>query len=367
MKYLTILFALSFLLTAIDETYAQPLSVSVEQPANGNRLFATPQGKFSASGTTVRFGEREISDQSVWSLSAASNRFTYLDPTGGEVKVNQFSNSGYHLYSETLPFFNPDDSTLKLYTFTDGRTVIRDNVANFSFLNPAGQQLFSISNSSGSQSGERPSELAADPAGVTIVLYNPAISFGETTGSRAVLVYGENDTKLLFSSENQEITDLQVTPDGKYILLVAQDGTSSEIYFSDRFGNILFTLPSDHLVQGAEISEWGEYLTIYTTGMIQVYDVLTGERLGSASLNQNIIYAAYDPEKNIMISFGGVLDGYQISGSSVMVVDIDQRSIATEKISASLHTLDPQSLKLNRSASGNFTLKGLNEEVTIRY
>ena len=249
MKYLTILFALSFLLTAIDETYAQPLSVSVEQPANGNRLFATPQGKFSVSGTTVRFGEREISDQSVWSLSAASNRFTYLDPTGGEVKVNQFSNSRYHLYSETLPFFNPDDSTLKLYTFTDGRTVIRDNVANFSFLNPAGQQLFSISNSSGSQSGERPSELAADPAGVTIVLYNPAISFGETTGSRAVLVYGENDTKLLFSSENQEITDLQVTPDGKYILLVAQDGSSSEIYFSDRFGNILFTLPS-YTIQG---------------------------------------------------------------------------------------------------------------------
>ncbi|HLR90536.1 MAG TPA: hypothetical protein VK040_06235 [Balneolaceae bacterium] len=367
MKYLTILFTLTFLLSAVDETYAQPLSVNVEQPANGNRLFATSQGKFSISGTTVRFGEREISDHTVWSLSATSNRFSYLDHTGGEVRVNQYSNSGHRLYSETLPFFKPDDSTLKLYTFTDGRTVVRDNVANFSFLDPAGQQLFSISNSSGSQSGERPSELAADPSGITIALYNPAISYGETTGSRAVLVYGENDTDQFFSSENQEITDLQVTQDSKYILLVVQDGSSSEIYFSDRFGNILFTLPSDHLVQGAEISESGEFLTIYTTGMVQVYHVLTGERLGSASLNQNIIYAAYDPEKNIMISFGGVVDGYQISGPSVMVVDINQRSIVTEEISSTLHTLDTQNIRLNRSGSGNFTIEGLHEEVTVRY
>src|SRR5690625_6425982 len=72
-------------------------------------------------------------------------------------------------------------------------------------------QLFSISNSSGSQSGERPSELAADPSGITIALYNPAISYGETTGSRAVLVYGENDTDQFFSSENQEITDRKST------------------------------------------------------------------------------------------------------------------------------------------------------------
>src|SRR5690625_6815314 len=87
--------------------------------------------------------------------------------------------------------------------------------------------------------------------------------------------------------------------------------------------------------------------------MVQVYHVLTGERLGSASLNQNIIYAAYDPEKNIMISFGGVVDGYQISGPSVMVVDINQRSIVTEEISSTLHTLDTQNIRLNRSGSGD--------------
>src|SRR5690625_2180903 len=101
--------------------------------------------------------------------------------------------------------------------------------------------------------------------------------------------------------------------------------------------------------------------------MIQVYDVLTGERLGSASLHQNIIYSAYAPEINIMISFGGVLDGYQISGSSVMVVDSDQRSIVTEEISSTLHTLDTQNIRLNRSGSGNFTIEGLHEEVTVRY
>lgn len=367
MKYLIILFTLSFMLSTEKEASAQSLSVGIGQPASGSSLFATPQGEFSISGTTVRFGNREISASSVWSLSSASNRFTYLDNSGDEVRATQYSDSGHRLYSETLPFFNPDDSTLKLYTFADGRAVVRDNVANFSFLNSAGQQLFSISNSSGSHSGERPSELVSDPSGITTVLYNPAISFGDATGSRAVLVYGENDADPFFSSENQEISYLQVTRDGRYILLVAQDGSQSEVYFSDRFGNILFTLPADQFVNGAEISESGEFLTIYTSGMVQVYNVLTGERLGSASLNQNIIYAAYDPEKNIMISFGGVLDEYQISNSSVMVVDIDQRSIATEEIPGTLHTLDPGNIKLNRYGSGHFTLEGLGEEVTIRY
>src|SRR5690625_5797718 len=105
MKYLTILFTLTFLLSAVDETYAQPLSVNVEQPANGNRLFATSQGKFSISGTTVRFGEREISDDTVWSLSATSNRVSYLDHTGGAVGENQYSNYVHRLDSEALHFF----------------------------------------------------------------------------------------------------------------------------------------------------------------------------------------------------------------------------------------------------------------------
>lgn len=366
MKYPFILLHVIFVLFVVLQAHAQPLSVHIEQPGTAADGFPTPESVFSVSGSSVNFGDLQFSGSSVWALSHALNRFTVLDK-GSELSVSQFDDSGNRLYSEVLPYFNTDDTTLKLYTFPDGRAVIRDNVANFSFLDSAGDLTYSISNSSQSLSGERPSELSSDPHGITTVLYNPVISYGQTTGSRAVLVFGEEDTKEFFRSEDQEISFLQVSDDGKFVLLVAQNGSTSEVIYFDRFGNTLFTLPVDQNVVGAEVSNSGGFLTIYTPGMVQVYEVNSGERVGSAALNQNVIYAAFDEVKNIMISFGGSLNGTTVSNPSVMVVDIDQRKIETENISGTLRTLDPHNISLKSNSSGNFQLYGFREQIEIQY
>lgn len=366
MKYLFILFNIIFILSGALRLTAQPLSVTIEQPDAVAGSYPTPNSEFSISEGILHFGDLQFPGSPVWSISNQMNRFTILEK-GEELSIAQFDDSGNRLYSKVLPYFNQDDTTLKLYTFLDGRAVIRDNVANFSFLDTAGDLMYSISNSSQSPSGERPSELAAGSRGITTVLYNPAISYGQATGSRAVLVFGEENTKEFFRSENKEISYLKVSDDGKFLLLIADNGSASEVFYYDRFGNILFTILPDQKITGANITGNGAYLTIYTAGMVQVFDVSSGERVGSASLNQSIIYAAYDENKNVMISFGGSLGENRVSNPSVMVVDIEQRSIATENINGTLHTLNPDNIALRSNTPGHFSLDGFREGVKIRY
>lgn len=357
---------LTFILLSASNVSAQQLSVDVQQPDTRSGVFETPNSSFSISEGGPEFGGIALQGSTVWSVSSQLNRLTVLEK-GERVTIRQFDDSGNQLYSEELPYADPDDATLKIYTFPDGRTVLRESVAYFTFLTPSGTTRYALSNSSQSLSGERESELASDLHGITTVLYNPAISFGQTTGSRAVLVFGEDDTKEFYRNQDHIISFLKTDPKGKFILLVAQNGSASEVRYFDRFGNSLFSVPSDEIITGARVTENGKYLTIYTSAMIQVYNVESGERVGSASVQQPVLYATYNEDKNIMIALGGTLEGIRVSNPSVMVVDIERRAIETENIEGNLYTLDLSRVNLKGTDGGPFQLAGFRENIRIRY
>lgn len=363
MKYLLLILFLWFI---SGSAYSQ--SVSVEAVSEHRNLsqseYPLKNGSISYSANKLSFGQASFVRPTAWSISPGREKVGIMKSEASLI-LQQLDYSGKLLANEELEFFNTSDETLALYQFDDGRVVTRDNVANFSFFGASGELIYSISNTSGSPDGERESQLASDSAGKTIVLYNPAISFGSTTGSQARLVYGEEDHIVFFRDNSSRIVQLKVTEDGSYISILATNGSTDMVYVYDRFGNKLFELKLDERQAGLALSKRAGYVSIYSTGRVQVYDILTGERVGSSTSRSPVFYASYLPEDEMILVLGGSVNGNRISNPMVTAIHVSKRQIAREEVNLSLSLINTSGIHIQRESSNRYYVKGLNRDLRI--
>ncbi|MEX0648201.1 MAG: hypothetical protein WEA56_04045 [Balneolaceae bacterium] len=351
--------------------YPQSVSVSAVSAHSGNNLSSFPLlgGTVTSSNDNIRVqGSSETEDfgnVASWTLSPENIKVGLLS-RGQELSLSQLDHNGYLLVEKNLEFFDPSDETLAIYMFDDGRAIVRDNVANFSFFDAAGEPQYSVSNSSQSSDGERESQLAADPAGRTIVLYNPVIAYGNQTGSQARLLFGNEDNEVFFRDRNRQVTDVKVSKNGALITLLVTSAGGDEVLVFDRFGSSINSIDLDAGQKGAVLSDNGAYLTVYSGSRAQVYNTLTGERLGSTSSRASIIYASYQPEDETIIILGGSENNLRISDPMITAVHLTQRQIAREDIGLSLSISDMADVTLERQGVNQFRIKGLNQHLDIR-
>lgn len=368
MKYL---FSIILFITVPVITYSQSVTVSPVSAHAGisPSSYLLQGGSVSSSNNSLRVqGTSQTSDfgnLADWALSPGNIKIGLLS-RGQELSLNQLDNSGTILIEKELEFFEPSDETLALYVFDDGRSVVRDNVANFSFFDAAGDVRFSISNSSQSSGGERESELAADPIGSTIVLYNPVISYGSQTGSQARLVFGNEDSEVFFRDQGREIKKAVVSKKGSLIALLTSSGSNERVSLFDRFGTEINTIDIDSGQQGLALSENGDYVTIYSGSRVQVYNTLTGERVGSTSSRSSVILASYLPEDETIIILGGSEANMRISNPTITAVHVSRRQIARENINLSLSVSGMDDLRMERRGASQYRIKGLNKHLDIR-
>jgi len=361
-------FAFLFFLLISGNAFSQSVSVttSPDHSAFSQSQFPLEAGHIEVLPGQLTIASTDIFRPSAWGISPGGKRVGVVK---AEAVLNylQFGSTGSRLKQTELEFFDVDDETLGVYQFDDGRAVVRDNVANFTFFDAGGKILYSVSNSTQSPEGERISQLAADPSGKTIVLYNPVISLGGgNTGSRARIVFGEEDHDIFFRSDSREIEQLRVTADGSYITILTTSGSSQRAHIFDRFGNELFTMDPDDAQLGVSLSGRGEYLTTYSRGRVQVYHLISGERVGSTSSRNPILYATYVPEDESIIAFGGTLNNGSISSPTVTVIHVGRRQIAREDLNMNLAAIDINRLEIKREGINRFLLKGLNRNLRIQ-
>lgn len=365
----SLLLSAIFFICSFQSISAQNISVSVGEGSSGatGSVFPLENGLLSVSANQVVLGESEFYMPFSWSVSPEGRKVSFL------IKETQFTyklfdSNGTSYFEKELEFFNLRDETAKNYQFDNGSSVLRDNVANFSFYSSEGEQLFSISNSSQSTEGEMQSELASDRSGKTIVLYNPVINYGSSTGSRASLVTKERELNTFFRDREREISKVEVTPSGTYISIIAKPAAGSDQYgvsIYDRFGNTIFELETDEEVKGAEITENADYVTIYSSGRMQVYEITDGERIGSASSRNSIIHAIYDPAENMIVAFGGSVNGYRVTNPSITAVHIGQRQIESEEINNRLSTMDADKIRIKKDGSQEYVIHHLDRSVRV--
>lgn len=364
MKYPQTLFALLLSIVLSTSIEARQLTVQSvpEHSGYSAQQFPLEDGVLEVDRGYYTIGDAGIFNPESWSISITGKKASFIENRDGAVYYSTFTASGNLAAEKHLEFFEADDETIKIYAFDDGKTVTRDNVANFTFFDPAGRVLFSQSNSSQSSEGERESQLSTDAAGQTFVLFNPIISYGNTRGSQARLIFNEDDTQRFFNDRSSEIKDLKVSENGAYITLLT---SKNEVYLFDRFGNELNRLSLDDDQTGVSLSEDARYLTIFSRSRAQVLNALSGERLGSTSSRSPVIHANYIPEDNTILLFGGTVQGNRINEPMMTAVSISKRQIEREEISMPLAIHDLDKLRITRVNTNQYRVDGLNRSLQV--
>lgn len=347
----------------------QNISVIVGDEPNGlsGAVFPIQDGVLSVSANKVSLGEDEFYSPHSWSVSPDNRKISFL-VKGNVFEYQLFDSDGSAYFKKDLEFFDLQDETAKNYQFDDGRSVLRDNVANFSFYSPSGKQLYSISNSTQSTGGERASELVSDKNGKTVVLYNPVVNYGNVTGSRASVISKDRTLNTFFRDREREIRSVQVTPSGTYISVIVEPASDSNEYTAliyDRFGNKISEITTEEELKGIELNDNGDFVTLFSSGRMQVYRLEDLERIGSASSRSSILHATYDPEENMIVAMGGTVDGYRIMNPSITAVHIGQRIIASEKIDESLYIINSTKIRLKKEDNQQYSVHNLNRSVRI--
>lgn len=368
MKYLQFILFFTFLAVFVNSVHGQQLSVdSVPEHANLSRDQFPMKGGVAETGSGyVTVGDERVMNPAAWSISHAGHKAVFLEPSGESLKIVQMDGSGNKLIDRELQFFDTNDETLEIYSFDDGRSVTRDNVANFTFFDPYGEQLYSISNSSQSREGELESRLATDSSGRTVVLYNPVISFGDTRGSSARLVYGEENHEIFYRDQSAEIVELKVSENGSFITVLSATGSGHELHLYDRFGNSLNQFSFDDPLIGANLSGDGKFLTVYSRGRIQVLNTLTGERIGSTSSRSPVLFAAYQPDDDLILSLGGNIRGSRLTEPEITAVHIGQRQIVREEVTGQLSLLNRGRIQIIRLQPNEYRVEGLNRSLQVQ-
>jgi hypothetical protein len=354
MRLLTTVFCYLLFLNGILE--AQSIEVS-ETP--NTRSFSNDQ--FLVAGHQVDLTDRGLDDfenatmSSISAISAVKelNSIVFISGSGKVMKEKPYN-------------FASDDRSSRLYIKPNGELIIRENIANFIFLNTDGTVKQSISNSSQSPEGESVSELAADPMFKTVVLYNPKIVRDGREGSRASVVKARGQTTNIFYSSDRFIKEVFVSDEGHYIAIVtAASGTDDQVYITDRFGKKLGEFSFNQPIGEVKFTRDGRYITIRSNGRVGVYSITAGEREGSTSFKNMLHYANYVPEDDNIIAITAERTGNILSEIEFHAINLTKRSIERQEYSENVGVTELLHITMERTGTNNYIFTGLSKVLNV--
>ena len=117
---------------------------------------------------------------------------------------------------------------------------------------------------------------------------------------------------------------------------------------------------------GVTLSGSGEFLTAYGEGRVQVFNIITGQSVGSSSSRTTILYGKYMPEDETIFTFGGNVSGSSVSEATVIAVHVGRRQIARTNLNTVPIIRHRDHFTVTRTSAGHYRMKGLNQDLLIR-
>jgi len=368
MKFLfTLLFPFLFLCSTV---IAQEVNVRslTNHPVH---TYAFGSGTVAVSGNTAQLAAisnpASVGNVRSWSVSPGKNYFTAIT-SGALLTAKLIDSRGEEINRRSLEFFDPADQSVRVYSLNNGAFITQDNIANFTFFSAGGKELFNISNSTGSSDGESVSELSYSSRGTGILLYNPRVVYGNTTGSRARMLFSENNIREIYNSRDRDIKFAKVSDNGSFVIIITQrNGTDNRVHVYDRFGNEIGEIESAEDLIGASLSDNGSHLTIFSSRRAQVFRTSDLEPAGSTSFRVSVAHAAFIPEDNQIIALCGSVDGNGvIQNPEVHVIHTTRRQIAHSNINTAVSIMPNGGVSIQRSGANRFVVHGLNRSLEVR-
>ena len=287
-----------------------------------------------------------------------------------EIERVILDDQGRILSTSSSPFYGEDPS-LEIYTWDDGRSVVRENVSNFVFFDAGGTLLFPVSNASGSRDGEANSELASDPAGETVVIYNPSIrrADGSFSSRAALLNWGSQSLSSFYGGPGEQIFHVDVSRSGSFITVVAgNEGADSKVLVFDRFGNLLTEKVLDFEARFASFLPESRHVIATSSSRVAVYEFASWERIGSSSMRNTILAADFFAEDGWILMLTGDRTDNRVMNAEFVAVDVERRKIAREPLGRNfLQTrAKPSFERVSEGAERRFSLIGAGISIVLR-
>src|SRR6056297_2387394 len=367
MKLTSLLILIFCLVTSLN---AQTLTAEFYPVNSASNLSQIPlqNGLLSVAGDMVQFGtESRVTMANPLELSvSADGRLVGALQNRGGLSAYIFNDEGAELVSAALQNINSGDETLGFTLLNSGEFIVRDNVANFSFFDASGNRRSTYSNSANTAGGEKTSQVAVSSDGVLTVVYNPVIQYQNEQGSRISIVTGDNEADEFFNSMSRVILSLSVSEPDKNILVVTENSSGSRsLHYFDRFGNLLFEMAPDLAIDGFNMSDDGNYVTIFAENRVQVYRTATSERLGSATSRSSIAQAAYFPDRNLILALGGELTNQGIETPEITAVDLRQRQIERVRLTDAVAYMGQSRVTIRREGTNTYRIDGINRTIKV--
>lgn len=368
MKLTLLLISTFFLLPASLFAQAVTAEFYSENKASNISQYPLQNGVLSTSGDTFQFGtENPVTIVNPIGLSLSGNlQLVGLLQFGTGLEAAVYNDEGDALLNKGLENLNSSDETIGFKLLNTGEFIIRDNVANFSFFDPAGSRVSTYSNIASTTGGEQTSEIAVTNKGTLKVVYNPVIRYQNGQGSRIALITGDNEGSEIYNSFDRVIISLSVSEINHTISVITQssDGSRS-LHWFDRFGNLLFEMDSDLDVEGFTMNSEASYITVFAGSRVQVYNTETLERLGSASSRSSIVQAAYFPENNLILILGGEINNQQIGNPDITAVDLQRRQIERVRLDESVMYMTPSDVTIESESNNSYRIDGINRPIRV--
>lgn len=270
--------------------------------------------------------------------------------------------------SSALYKLGDNDPSFKVYPLQNGAYIVRENIAGFVLFDSFGSLVRPISNSSNSTDGEKISELAMDPLGKTVVLYNPQIRIGGKRGSQAKIVGLEDSDITVFYKEDEEISAVRVAESGEFIAIAYGKGTKkNDVVVIDKFGNEIKSFAFDRVVTGLNLYGSGSTLTVFSENRVAVFNVLSGERIASSSFrNGTLRFANYSGADQAIVGVTGDLNGNTLSNIEVRIINVAAKKIITQSYSGEVEVTDFDAITLNRNGRFKYTISGMSKDLNLK-
>ena len=331
--------AFGFFFGFLSLSYAQSIRVTADASASTReqygistdteQRFFLDQGNFysTLSSTPMYRGVKVVR------ISDGRTKIGLLR-VGEQIERVILDDQGQVLSTSSTPLYGNDPS-LEIYTWDDGRSVVRENISNFMFFDAGGTFIFPVSNAARSRYGETNSELVSDPSGETVVIYNPSIRrAGGSFSSRATLVnWTSRSLSSFYGGPETQIYHVSVSRSGSFITITANNGDAgSKVLVFDRYGSLLAEQAVDFEARFASFLPESRHVIAYSSSRVAVYEFDSWERIASSSIRNTILVADYFPIEGLILILTGEKGDNRVMNAEFVAVDVKQRKIAREPL-----------------------------------
>lgn len=358
-----------FLLPATVFSQSLTVSVAGNTSANGASTFSLAGGEVTISSSSISFGNgKSINGMAAFGISSDLSVVGVLRKSVNGSHAVIIDAGGATLAEFPVINLGSNDPSIAIYPFNTGGALVRDNIASFNFYDSFGNNTGRLSSSSQSEGGEAISEVAADPAGETVVIYTPQINREGQIGSHAQLVDQNGNLKSLYFKTDRTIKAVEISNDGQFIVVISSGDEGAQAHFMDRFGNELNTISSEEDLIGARLTDDARYLTLFSSGRVLVMDSMTGERIGSTSLRSPVVIADYFPADDmLMVMTASYSESSGIANDiQFHAIDVEKRQIARQDFGGGLKFNSSIKKQLTRQGSNRYRLTGANKLLNLR-